>query len=130
MAGRPGDPVRTVLAVVPDLFFAAKIDAVAKAAGVAFATVPIADAPARCAAEPPALLIVDLHAPGDPDALVRALKADPATRGIRVVGFYSHVEGTRRRAAVAAGIDAALPRSTFVVQLPALLAGDGAAGNP
>jgi len=54
---------------------------------------------------------------------VRTLKADSRTRAIPIVGFYSHVEGERRRAALAAGIDEALPRSAFVVRLPALLAG-------
>ncbi len=116
--------MRTVLGVVPDLFFAAKIDAVARVAGADYADVPASAALARCAAAPPALLLVDLQAAGDPLALVRALKADPRTRAVPVVGFYSHVETGLRRAALAAGIDEALPRSAFVTRLPALLAGD------
>jgi CheY-like chemotaxis protein len=90
--------------------------------------VGLGEALERCAAAPPALLLLDLHAPGDPPALVRALKADARTRGIPVVGFYSHVEADLRRDALAAGIDEALPRSAFVQRLPALLAGDAVPG--
>ena len=115
--------MRSVLAVVPDLFFATKIAAVAKAAGVELALVPLAQAASRCAELPPALVLLDLHAPGEPAALVRALKADPALRAIPVVGFYSHVDGELRREALAAGADEVLPRSAFVTRLPALLSG-------
>ncbi len=128
------DPAtRRVVAVVPDLFFSAKIAAVAKAAGVELVIVPQAQALAACAAPPPALVLLDLHAPGEPLALVRALKAGTATRAIPVVGFYSHVEDARRRDALAAGIDRALPRSAFVAQLPALLEGgapEAGSGTP
>jgi CheY-like chemotaxis protein len=115
--------MRQVLAVVPDLFFAAKIAALARAAGVELSLVPLAQAAARCAQSAPDLVLLDLHASGDPPALVRALKAGPATRAIPVVGFYSHVEGERRRDALAAGADQVLPRSAFVTRLPELLAG-------
>lgn len=116
--------MRSVFAVAPDLFFATKIAAVAKAAGAGLTLVPLATALERCAAAPPALLLLDLHASGDPCALVVALKGDPRTRAIPVVGFYSHVETALRSAALAAGIDQALPRSAFVMRLPALLAGE------
>lgn len=119
---------RRVLAVVPDLFFAAKIEAVAKSAGVAIAFAAPAAAAAACAADPPDLVLLDLHAgPGVP-ALVRALKAAPATAGIPLVGFHSHVDVETRNAALEAGLDRALPRSAFVTRLAGLLAGDPAAG--
>ena len=111
-----------VLAVVPDLFFATKIEAVARAAGATLATVPAPQAFERCAAEPPDRVLVDLHAPGA-IALVAALKADERTRGIPVTGFYSHVETALRAEALAAGTDDVLPRSAFVTRLPALLGG-------
>jgi CheY-like chemotaxis protein len=120
--------MRAVFAVVPDLFFATRIAAVANATGAGLVVVGLGEALERCAAAPPALLLLDLHAPGDPPALVRALKADARTRGIPVVGFYSHVEADLRRDALAAGIDEALPRSAFVQRLPALLAGDAVPG--
>ena len=116
--------MRHVIAVVPDLFFATKIAATAKALGVSVALEPLARTAERAIATPPALVLLDLHAPGDPLALIRALKADPRTNAIPIVGFYSHVEGALRRDALAAGIDSALPRSAFVAQLAPLLTGD------
>lgn len=116
---------RRVVAVVPDLFFATRISATAEAVGV------VLEMPAGSAAldvirkAPPALVVIDLHAPGDPLALVRALRAAPDTRSLRVIGFYSHVEHALRAAALEAGVDEALPRSAFTTRLPALLRGDG-----
>lgn len=126
MTGAPA--TRRVLAVVPDLFFAAKIEAVARAAGVEIAFVAPSAAAERCAAAPPDLVLIDLHAgPGVP-GLVRALKASPATAAVPLVGFHSHVDIDTRKAALEAGLDRALPRSAFVTRLAGLLAGDEAAG--
>ena len=109
---------RTVLAVVPDLFFATKIAATARLVGVALELVPHQRAFATATASNATLVLLDLHAP-DAVGLVRALKqAQPA---LPVVGFYSHVETALRRDALAAGADAALPRSAFVARLPELL---------
>ena len=112
-----------IVAVVPDLFFATKIEAVARAAGAELSIMPPGQALERCLADPPALVLLDLHAPGDPLALVRGLRTDARTRTVRIVGFYSHVEDELRRGALDAGIDEALPRSAFVGRLPGLLAG-------
>ena len=114
---------RRVLAVVPDLFFAAKIGAVAKAAGVALTFASAADIQARCAEAPPDLVLLDLHAGPDVPDLVRALKAGDATRAVPLLGFHSHVDIATRKAALDAGIDRAMPRSAFVARLPAILAG-------
>ena len=116
--------MRRVIAIVPDLFFATRIAATAKALGVDLALAPLVRAADIIAAAPPALVLLDLHAPGEPLALVRALKADASTASIPVVGFYSHVETALRTSALAAGIDAALPRSAFVTRLAGLLAGE------
>lgn len=111
-------PLRTVLAVVPDLFFATKIAATARVAGVALELVPHQRAIARASEPGTALVLLDLHAP-DAVALVSGLKA--AQPSLPVVGFFSHVEIALRQAALAAGVDAALPRSAFVSRLPELL---------
>ena len=116
---------RHVVAVVPDLFFATRISATAEAVGVVLEMPPMAAALETIRKAPPALVVIDLHAPGDPLALVRALRAAPDTRHLRVIGFYSHVERELRAAALEAGVDEALPRSAFTVRLPALLGGDG-----
>ena len=111
-------PNRVVLAVVPDLFFATKIAATARVAGVALELVPPQRAAERAARPDASLVLLDLHAAGAL-ALLAALKAaDPARP---VVGFHSHVEIALRRDAIAAGADAVLPRSAFVQRLPDLL---------
>lgn len=123
-------PPRRVLAVVPDLFFAAKIAAVARAAGVELAFAAPAEAPARCDAAPPDLVLLDLHAGPDVPALIRALKAGGPSRAVPLLGFHSHVDLATRSAALEAGLDRALPRSAFVARLPALLAGADPAALP
>lgn len=115
---------RRVLAVIPDLFFATKVAATARAGGVELELVPPERAAAAVRQAPPALVLMDLHAPGAVE-LVGALKA--AAPNVPVVGFYSHVETALRRDALAAGADAALPRSQFVQRLAGLLA-SGIAG--
>ncbi len=114
---------RRVLALVPDLFFGARIGAAAKALDVEVEEVTAARALEACRANPPDLVIMDLHGAGDPLAAARALKADAATRATPIVGFYSHVDQALRRAALAAGVDHVLPRSAFTARLAALLAG-------
>src|SRR5260221_5269372 len=111
-------PLR-VLAVIPDLFFATKVAATARASGVELELVARERAAARMTEAPPTLVLLDLHAP-NMVALVAALKAAAAT--VPVVGFFSHVETALRRDALAAGADAVLPRSQFVRTLAALLA--------
>lgn len=114
---------RRVATLVPDLFFAARIGAAAKALEVAIEPLDAARAFEACRSNPPDLLIVDLHAAGDPVAVARALKSDAATRAIPIAGFYSHVDQALRRAALEAGVDHVLPRSAFTARLPELLAG-------
>ena len=117
---------RRVLAVVPDLFFAAKIEAVARAAGTALAFAAPGAAAARVVAEPPDLVVLDLHAGPEVTELIRALKADERTRALPLLGFHSHVELETRRVALAAGLDRALPRSAFVARMPELFGGAAA----
>ena len=114
---------RRIVVVVPDLFFATRIATTAQALGVENAACPAGETLETCRRDPPDLVILDLHGPGDPAGLARALKSDPATRRVPIVGFYSHVDQETRRAAEAAGVDAVLPRSAFTARLAALLAG-------
>jgi CheY-like chemotaxis protein len=108
-----------VLAVIPDLFFATKVAATARARGVELELAPPPQAAEQVRQLQPALVLLDLHAPGAV-ALVTALKL--AAPAVPVVGFYSHVETALRREALEAGLDAALPRSQFVQHLAPLLA--------
>ncbi len=111
---------RTVLAVVTDLFFVAKIQGVARAAGVTLHVSAPASAAAEAAALQPDLILLDLHATTDLRTFVAQLRED--TRA-PLVGFYSHVDGETRRLAIAAGVDQVLPRSAFVARLANILAG-------
>ena len=65
------------------------------------------------------------QAPVDADLIVADLDAespqDLKGLGIPVLGYYSHVEVETRRAAEAAGIDLAVPRSRMARELPALV---------
>ncbi len=109
---------RRVMAVVPDLFFATRIAATANAAHVELELVSRERAAARAGESRPSLLILDLHT-RDAVALVTELKA--AAPETPIVGFFSHVETALRRDALAAGADAALPRSQFTAKLAELL---------
>lgn len=116
---------RRIAMVVPDLFFATRIQATATALGRRVEALEPGAALDRLRASPVELLVLDLHAEGDPLALARALKADPATRAIRIVGFHSHVDTAVRAAAREAGVDRILPRSAFTARLAGILAGGG-----
>ena len=105
-----------VIAVVDDMFFAAKIRAVAEAVGVEISFPRSREALVEKAREA-RLILVDLHNQRmDPLELARELS------GIKLIGFFSHVEVELQRKAVAAGFDQVLPRSAFVRDLPKILA--------
>ncbi len=117
-----------ILAVVQDIFFAAKITAAAKRAGVEVSYVVEEKELLRI--EPlPQMIIVDLNNTNlnkqglNPVELIGKLKADPATREVRVIGFLSHVQGDLKREAELAGCDLVLPRSVFSQNLEDLLRG-------
>ena len=107
-------PPPTVVVLTGDLFFRAKIEAVAKAAGVPVGFVRSAEE-ARGAST----VLVDL-ADGDRaiEAVV-ALKAGPEAP--LVVAFGPHREGEAFKRAREAGADRVLARSAFVERLPELL---------
>jgi len=118
---------RRVLAAVEDLLFRSKISETAERVGVE-ATFPrnpekLLDA---LRASPPDLLVVDLNsARFKPLELLRAVKSNGALRGVRTVGFLSHVQGDLALAAREAGCDRVMARSAFVENLPRVLSGDG-----
>jgi DNA-binding NarL/FixJ family response regulator len=107
-----------VLAIVPDLYFATRIAATAKAAGVALELLPPQRALARVATPGVTLVILEL---GNRDALALITELKGAAPAVPIVGFGAHVEAALLRDARAAGADAVLPRSQLVNRLPALL---------
>ena len=122
--------IRTVIAVVDDMFFVAKIRETGKAAGVVVKFPRTMDAlTAIIADDHPSLLIVDLHNHRmDPFVLAEQLKNDETLKEVRMIGFFSHVQADLQKRAVAVGYDEVLPRSLFARDLAKLLAGDS--NNP
>ena len=116
----------TVISVVDDMFFASKIRAVAEAAGTEISFPRSVDAVVSKARETkPGLIVVDLHNQRiDPIALARELKSDEDLRGIRLLGFFSHVQTELQRNAIAAGFDQVIPRSVFARDLAGILTTD------
>jgi DNA-binding NarL/FixJ family response regulator len=111
------------LGLIRDLFFRAKIDAVAAAVGaeVDYAS-SIEAAAARCAANPPSVIFTDLSDGAFPalDTLEKIRAVAPAAR---VIGFASHVDLKPLKAAREASYELTLSRSEFTARLPELLKG-------
>jgi PleD family two-component response regulator len=112
-----------VLAVVDDLFFAAKIEAVAKAVGISM--VQAADPEEfwlRAEDVRPELMILDLNARAVSTLeMLRSVKTDPRFARTCVIGYCSHVQREIMQAAAEAGCDFVLSRSEFTKQLPSIL---------
>jgi len=118
-------PVNMIVCVLDDLLFSVKISTAAKSIGadIYFERAP-GRAIARIKEKQPSLVIFDLNsAKLNPLGLIAELKADPATRGIRTLGFVSHVHTDTIEAARQAGIDEVLARSAFADRLGEILKG-------
>jgi PleD family two-component response regulator len=114
-----------IVCVLDDLLFSVKISTAAKQLGadVYFKRTP-GMAAARIKEKQPSLAIFDLNsAKLDPLGVVAQLKSDPQTRGIRTLGFVSHVHTDTIAAAREAGIDEVLARSAFSERLGEILKG-------
>ena len=114
---------RTVIAVVDDLFFASKIRGAAEQLGVKVVFAKTIDTAIDAAEnEQPSLIIADLHSERcDAMELARRLKSDERLCGVRLIGFFSHVQTDFQRRAEAAGFDQVMPRSAFTQKLSDLL---------
>ena len=112
----------TILAIVDDLFFLAKIQQTAKLVGVTVEPIAPEKVAERAAQVPVRALILDLnHRSGSALQTLRAIKADAKIGAIQVLGFLSHVQTDLAAAAREAGCDVVLARSTFSQRLPELL---------
>jgi len=113
-----------IVCVLDDLLFSVKISTAAKLLGsdVYFERTP-GMAFTRVKETQPSLVIFDLNSVKlNPLGAIAELKADPATRGIRTLGFVSHVHADVIEAARQAGVDEVLARSAFSAQLKEILA--------
>jgi CheY-like chemotaxis protein len=111
-----------ILAVLDDLFFTVKINEAAKRAGVPVEFVKSAkDALEKAQALPP-VIILDLNCASlDPLKLIDDLKSNAALKGIRLIGYVSHVQAELIQKARAAGCEMVLARSAFSKDLPQIL---------
>lgn len=113
-----------VLAAVEDFLFRSKIRATAKQLGVeiAFAQIP-GEILSKARELNPSLIILDLNGiKTTPIQTIAALKSDPATSSIRVLGFVSHIDTAGIEAARHAGADEVLARGGFAANLAEILA--------
>jgi hypothetical protein len=101
--------VARIVAVAQDLLLGSKVEAMLTAAGH---EVAMSSALAEAQLDDADLIVADL-ATEKPEALVGL--------GIPVLGYYSHVDVETKRAADAAGIDLAVPRSRMARELPQLV---------
>ena len=112
-----------VLCLVDDLIFSIKISTAAKAlaAPVFFERSPDMALP-RIREKQPTLVIFDLNSSTlRPLEIIAQMKADPALRTIRTLGYVSHVQTDVIAAARTAGIDEVLARSAFSERLGQIL---------
>src|SRR5580658_5766717 len=115
-----------VLAVMSDLFFSVQINDAAKKLGLTAEFVKDKTLALEKAKLKPPLIILDLNCDAaDPLGLIAAIKADPETTGIPMIGFVSHVQAELKQQAQAAGCDTVVARSVFAQNLPSILWGQG-----
>jgi CheY-like chemotaxis protein len=113
----------SVLALLDNLFFAAKLNAAAKSAGVTLLTARNAAlALEKAQAAAPMLIVIDLDAAAcEPLSFIRQLKEDDQLCTIPLLGFVAHVNTGLQQQAREAGCDRVLARSVFSRDLPKLL---------
>jgi CheY-like chemotaxis protein len=112
-----------IVCVLDDLLFSVKISTAAKALGaeVYFERTP-GTVVEHIKERQPSLVIFDLNSlKMQPLHVIAEMKADPQTRGIRTLGFVSHVQAETIAAARQAGVDEVLARSAFTDQLGEIL---------
>ncbi len=113
---------KKVVAVLDDLFFTVKIMDAVKRAGLEIVFVKEEAKVLELAKEFPTLIIFDLNTKAvNSVKLIHALKHDPETRHVSLLGFVSHVQVELKQRAKDAGADMVLPRSTFSTTLPTIL---------
>ena len=115
MSLKEGMMGRVVIVVVDDMFFASKIRATAEALGIEVSFPRSKEALVEKARDAE-LILVDLH-----NQKIDAVELAQQLSGVKLIGFFSHVETELRQKALAAGYDEVLPRSAFVRDLPEIL---------
>ena len=114
----------TVVAVIDDLFFQAKVGTALQQMGIAAQVVP--DGGPLLArlrgGSAPVLVIVDLTLRGaDSTSLIRDLRAAPHGDSVHILAFGSHVAVEVRKRALQAGASQVVAKSEFARHLPQLV---------
>jgi PleD family two-component response regulator len=105
---------KRVLAVVSDLFFSVKLTDAAKRCGLSLEFVKDPEELLEKAKDKPSLIVFDLNFEAvEPLQLIAKLKGQPATKGVSLLGYLSHVQGDLKQSAQEAGCDMVLARSAF-----------------
>jgi CheY-like chemotaxis protein len=122
----PARQTDKVILVADDMFFAAKINGAAGAAGRQVERVKSREQlEQNTRASLPSLVIIDLNSERiDPFHAIEFLKSEPGLSAVPIVAFVSHVQTEMIRRAQAAGCDYVLPRSAFTQLLPEIVAGN------
>jgi DNA-binding NarL/FixJ family response regulator len=115
-----------VLALVPDLLFGSRLQAALTAAGHDLELIGTPDRLRERlrdrAAPADSVLVVDLTDERlDGAALVQSLSSASELRGVRTLGFFSHVDTVTRERAERAGFDLVVPRSRMAREAGALV---------
>lgn len=110
-----------VVALVPDLMFASKVQALLATAGHEVELVAEEDM-ARARAPDADVFIVDLVS-GEIDGatLVESMRMGRELGAVRTLGFYAHVDEHARRRALEVGFDVVVPRSRMAREAVALV---------
>ncbi len=112
-----------VVALVPDLLFGSKVQAMLEAGGHEVDLCTGEDV-ARARAPDAEVFVVDLTSDElDGATLVESMRMGRELGETRTLGFYSHVDDAARRRAQEAGFDLAVPRSRMAREGEALVAG-------
>ena len=112
------------IVLIDDLFFQAKLLETAKLTGITLETVATGEQLVKsAAANPAALIIVDLNARQGALEAIEKLGANGPGNPRRVIAFLSHVQTDLAERARAAGCQDVMPRSKFTQNLAAILRG-------
>ncbi len=113
-------PDHTILVVVDDLFFSAKIgETIRQLGGTPRFAAEASEIPGESEDGPPAAIIVDLDlSRTDAVGLISHLKAGEATRDVPMMAYGRHTRPEAFVRAREAGCERAVPRSEFVKRLP------------
>ena len=114
-----------IIAIVDDMFFAAKIRAAAGAVAREVESVKSLEQLGQSLANSPSLVIVDLNSERlNPIEALETLKSTASMDKIPIVGFLSHVQVDLKQAAERTGCDYVVPRSLFSMKLAEIVSGD------